>query len=201
MKVGIKMRKKFFKLAVSVFAGVIFCSATAPYAVFANEVENIESAEKEELGLDGDSSLNTSEEDADVYTLTAEDEAKISQAVDNYLAASGFNPLMQARGFGKKWWNSRSFVGNVIDAALIVVGIGSAAKSGQAAMKLIRANRRNITRVIEKQIANRIGISVSGILSSAFDFVGTISGYFSVGYLIACGLDKADRRYDGYILA
>lgn len=107
--------------------------------------------------------------------------------------------MMQARGFGRHWWNSRGFVGGVIDAALIVIGIGTAAKSAQTTIKILRANRRNITRVVEKQISS--GIGVSGILGGAIDLVGTFVGNFSVGYFIACGLDKADRRYDGYILA
>lgn len=195
------MKKRLFKLAVTIFAGVIFCSATAPYAAYASAMEDSEASEKTELGIDDDSSLNTSEKDADVYTLTAEDEAKIDAAVDSYLAEQHFNPMMQARGFGRHWWNSRGFVGGVIDAALIVIGVGTAAKSAQVTVKILRANRRNITRVVEKQIASRIGISVSGILGGAIDLVGTFVGNFSVGYFIACGLDKADRRYDGYILA
>lgn len=58
---------------------------------------------------EADRSLNTSEGDADVYTLTPEDEVEIDQAVDYYLAMEGFNPMMQARGFGKYWWKSHLF--------------------------------------------------------------------------------------------
>ncbi|MFW8054403.1 hypothetical protein [Vagococcus fluvialis] len=187
-----------------------------PTAVFANEAvesDNYDSNNIEDVLLVQDnledSNLNLNVEDGNEYTLTEEDEKNIEIAMDQILDGetqaifnpNEFNPMMMARGFGKKWWNKRAFVGNVIDAALVVLGIWSSARSVKAAMKIIKANRRNITRVIERQIAKRIGISVGGIISAAIDFVGNLSGYFSIGYLIACGLDWADRRYDGFIFA
>lgn len=149
-----------------------------------------------------ETSINSAEEmvNSDEYTLTAEDEARIDQATIEYLNLVGYSPR-RLRGFGRHWWNSRSFVGSVIDVAFIVLGFGAGVKSASQAMKIIRANRRNITRAIEKQLKARIGISIGSWLSAGLDVVGALSGV-SLGYAVAWGIDYVDgRRIDGYILA
>lgn len=146
--------------------------------------------------------INSAEEveNSDEYTLTAEDEAKIDEATTEYLNLVGYSPR-RLRGFGRHWWNSRSFVGSVIDVAFIVLGFGAGVKSANQAMKIIRANRRNITRAIEKQLKSRIGISIGSWVSAGLDVVGALSGV-SLGYAVAWGIDYVDgRRLDGYILA
>lgn len=95
------------------------------------------------------------------YTLTPEDEKRIDQALDQYLTMTYFNPR-RLRGVGKNWWNSKGFVAGVIDVGLIVIGLGTAASSTAAVRKLIRNNRTNITRMVEKQILAKVGIGVGG---------------------------------------
>jgi hypothetical protein len=73
-------------------------------------------------------------------------------------------------------------------------------RSTQAISQLIRANSRNITRVVESQIMKRVDISASGFLTAALDIAGTISD-ISVGSAIAYDLDKDDGRLDGYFMA
>jgi hypothetical protein len=135
----------------------------------------------------------------DEYTLTPEDEARLNEATSAYLKMVGYNPRL--RGFGRNWWNSRSFVGGVIDAVCIALGFGAGVKSAQKAAQLIRANRRNITRAVERQIKAYTGIKIGGYLSAGLDLVGALTGY-SLGYMIAWGIDYVDgKRLDGYILA
>ncbi|EDH3592326.1 hypothetical protein GCV60_03070 [Listeria monocytogenes] len=71
-----------------------------------------------------------------------------------------YNPLL--RGVGKHWWNSRSFVGGVLDAAFIVIGFGAGVKSAATLMQVGRSNRQTITRTIEKQIKLALGLSIGG---------------------------------------
>lgn len=191
------MKKKLFIVVVLVFVGIIFSSSTVPYLVYAAEERNTN------LELSGGIIEN---EDNDVYTLTKEDEKKIDQVVDEYLNQNNVpkntGPLgIEPYGFGKKWWNSRDFVGKIIDAALTVIGIGGGFRTAKGVMQIIRANRKNITRIIEKHIAKKIGIGIGSIVSGALNIASTLSGKFSIGYFIAWGLDIADRRTDGYICA
>ncbi|EOE6380005.1 hypothetical protein ACKO6X_002805 [Enterococcus hirae] len=101
---------------------------------------------------------------------------------------------------GKKWYNKRSNIATAIDIALIAVGIGATAKTSSTVIKLIRANRKNITRTVERKIAKTLGKSAASWVGTAISIGLTLEGT-SVGDLIAKGLDKADGRYDGYIFA
>ncbi|MDY4308003.1 hypothetical protein SNF32_15325 [Enterococcus mundtii] len=60
----------------------------------------------------------------------------MEQAINQYLAMTGFNPRM--RGVGKNWWNSTGFVAGVIDAGLIVLGLGLANSSVNTVKVIIR---------------------------------------------------------------
>ncbi|MEY8457787.1 hypothetical protein [Lactococcus ileimucosae] len=131
-------------------------------------------------------------------TITPEDEERVSNAVDEYLSMTGYNPLL--RRFGRNWWNSRRFIATVIDVGLIAVGIGAAARSRAALASILRNHRTLITRVVNGQILRRVGIGVSGILMASIRFAATLAGT-SIGGAIAWGLDRADGRLDGYILA
>lgn len=130
--------------------------------------------------------------------LTAEDELRMEQAINQYLSMTGFNPRM--RGVGKNWWNSTGFVAGVIDVGLIAIGLWTAGGSVSAVRTLLRNNRTNITRMVEKQILAKIGIGVSGLLNSMFNIALTIAST-SVGGVLAEGLDRADGKNDNYILA
>lgn len=130
--------------------------------------------------------------------LSSEDEARVEQAVSEYLSLVGFNPLMPR--FGRNWWNSVNFVGTVIDVALIAIGLWGTGKSVAVVRNLIRNNRRNITRVVESAIMKRIGVGVGGLLLAGIDVALTIAST-SLGWMIAKGMDIADRRNDGYIYA
>lgn len=111
---------------------------------------------------------------------------------------TGFNPRM--RGVGKNWWNSTGFVAGVIDVGLIAIGLWTAASNFGAVRTLLRNNRKNITRMVEKQILSKVGIGVGGFLNSMIDIALVISGA-SVGGGLAEGLDRADGKNDNYILA
>lgn len=136
-------------------------------------------------------------EDGEIL-LTPEDELRMEQAISQYLAMTGFNPRM--RGVGKNWWNSTGFVAGVIDVGLIAIGLWTAASNFGAVRTLLRNNRKNITRMVEKQILSKVGIGVGGFLNSMIDIALVISGA-SVGGILAEGLDRADGKNDHYILA
>lgn len=131
--------------------------------------------------------------------LTPEDETRLDKETSEYLKVLGYNPYL--RRFGRNWWNSRNFIGGVIDVAFIVLGFGAGARSASQIIKIIRANRRNITRSIEKQLATKVGITLGNWLSAGLDVAGALSGV-SLGYAVAWGIDYVDsKRLDGYILA
>ena len=136
-------------------------------------------------------------EDGEIV-LTPEDEVRMEQAINQYLAMAGFNPRM--RGVGKNWWNSTGFVAGVVDVGLIAIGLWTAGGSVSAVRTLLRNNRTNITRMVERQILAKIGIGVSGLLNSMFNIALTIAST-SVGGVLAEGLDRADGKNDNYILA
>lgn len=106
--------------------------------------------------------------------LTPEDELRMEQAISQYLAMTGFNPRM--RVVGKNWWNSTGFVAGVIDVGLIAIGLWTAASNFGAVRTLLRNNRKNITRMVEKQILSKVGIGVGGFLNSMIDIALVISG-------------------------
>lgn len=212
-------KKKFKQVTIGFVASVTLFSAIAPSVANADillkdnkvvsisEQKSIDAAmnyvssqyadvDINNTGLNSIGDTSKSEE----YTLTKEDEKRIDEAVSAYLEISGYNNSIQFRGIGKNWWNSRGFIAGIINVALTAIGIGAGMRSAQAISQLIRANRRNITRVVESQIMKRVGISASGFLTAALDIAGTISD-ISVGGAIAYGLDKADGRLDGYFMA
>ncbi|MDT2688485.1 hypothetical protein ACK4CS_15905 [Enterococcus gallinarum] len=82
--------------------------------------------------------------------VTHDDELRIAQAVNDYLTLTGFSPRL--RGVGKNWWNATGFVAGVIDAGLIVLGLGLANASAITVKAIIRNNKRNIARVAENVI-------------------------------------------------
>lgn len=114
--------------------------------------------------------------------LTAEDELRMEQAINQYLSMTGFNPRM--RGVGKNWWNSTGFVAGIIDVGLIAIGLWTAWSNLSAVRTLLRNNRKNITRMVEKQILAKAGFDVSGLLSSMIDIALTIAST-SVGGVLA----------------
>ncbi|MCO5506792.1 hypothetical protein NG849_04265 [Enterococcus faecium] len=131
--------------------------------------------------------------------LTPEDELRMEQAINQYLAMIGFNPRM--RGVGKNWWNSTGFVAGVIDAGLIVLGLGLANSSVNTIKAIIRKNKRNIARVTENVIVAQIGITtVRGKALAAVEIALALAGT-SAGGLIAEGLDRVDGRNDNYLWA
>ncbi|EGP4822340.1 TPA: hypothetical protein QFL11_000125 [Enterococcus faecium] len=131
--------------------------------------------------------------------LTPEDELRMEQAINQYLAMIGFNPRM--RGVGKNWWNSTGFVAGVIDAGLIVLGLGLANSSVNTVKAIIRKNKRNIARVTENVIVAQIGITtVRGKALAAVEIALALAGT-SAGGLIAEGLDRVDGRNDNYLWA
>lgn len=104
---------------------------------------------------------------------------------------------------GKHWYNKVGKVGNVataIDIASIAAGVGITAKTSSTVIKLIRANRTNITRVVESKIAQMLGRSAASWVGTAIN-IGLTVGGTSLGGVIAEGLDRADGRNDGYIFA
>ncbi|MDA3974393.1 hypothetical protein PF023_10065 [Enterococcus thailandicus] len=137
-------------------------------------------------------------EDGEIL-LTPEDEMRLDTATTEYLKAVGYSSYL--RRFGRNWWNSRSFIGGVIDDAFIALGFGAGARSANQIIQIIRVNRRNITRSIERQLRTKVGITLGNWLSAGLDAAGALSG-ISLGYAVAWGIDYVDgKRLDGYILA
>lgn len=138
--------------------------------------------------------------EVETLTITPEDEARVAEALKEYLSLTGYNPLL--RRFGRNWWNSRRFIATVIDVGLIAVGFGVAARSRAALVSILQRHRTLITRVAQNQILGRSGIAVPvpGLMTTAFRLATTLTG-ISIGGAIAWGLDRADGRLDGYILA
>jgi len=101
---------------------------------------------------------------------------------------------------GRNWYNSRDNIAKAIDVALIATGYGAGVKGYSSAMKLIRANRNHISRVVESQLRSILGPSVASSALASLDVALTVGGT-SAGDLIAKGLDIIDGRYDGYIFA
>lgn len=149
---------------------------------------------KEEYG-DVQPSFNENGE----IVLTPEDEVRLDKATSEYLKVVGYNPYL--RRFGRNWWNSRNFIGSVIDVVFIALGFGAGVRSASQIIQIIRANRRNITRSIERQLATKVGITLGNWVSAGLDAAGSLSG-ISLGYAVAWGIDYVDgKRLDGYILA
>lgn len=101
---------------------------------------------------------------------------------------------------GKHWYNKVGNVATAIDIASIAAGVGITAKTSSTVIKLIRANRTNITRVVESKIAQMLGRSAAYWIGTAIN-IGLTVGGTSLGGVIAEGLDRADGRNDGYIFA
>lgn len=143
--------------------------------------------------------------------LSADDSGVIGIAIrlslNNIFVYCQNNPvnMNDPEGYlGKHWWNSVSFIGGIIDAALILIGVVSTNKSLAALKRLIRKNRNGITKRVWRRICGyftKLSISwVSTAIEMALALVGT-----SVGNLIAKALDYIDpwwgyRRSNGYIL-
>lgn len=130
--------------------------------------------------------------------MTAEDEVRVEKAITEYLEMVGYNPRL--RGVGKNFWNSKSFATKVIDVAIIAMGLSGSYASAAAVRKIIRANRTNITRVIEKDILKKIGLGGANFASAAIDTALIITGT-SIGAVVSEGLDRADKKNDDYIFA
>lgn len=130
--------------------------------------------------------------------MTAEDEARVEKAITEYLEMVGYNPRL--RGVGKNFWNSKSFATKAIDVAMVAMGLYGSYASATAVRKIIRANRTNITRLIEKNIMKKIDLGGASFVSVAIDTALTIAGT-SIGTVVAEGLDRADKKNDDYIFA
>ncbi|PCR98747.1 hypothetical protein [Lactococcus fujiensis] len=101
---------------------------------------------------------------------------------------------------GKHWYNKVDNVATAIDIATILAGVGISSKTSSTVIKLIRANRTNITRVVESKIAAMLGRSAASWVGTAINIGLTIGGT-SIGSVVAEGLDRVDGKNDGYILA
>ena len=92
---------------------------------------------------------------------------------------------------GKHWYNQRGNVAPAIDVAVAIAGVGFAVKTSSTVIKLIRANRTKITRVVGAKIAAMLGKSAASWVGTAISIGLTIGGA-SIGDLAARGLDYAD---------
>ncbi len=122
----------------------------------------------------------------------------------NYCGNNAPN-MNDASGFlGRHWWNSVGFIGGVIDAVLILIGVVSTNKTLSALKNLIRRHRKGITKRVWRRICRYFTKLTISWLSTAIDIALTLFGT-SIGDLIAMALDYIDpwwgyRRSNGYIL-
>ena len=114
--------------------------------------------------------------------LILEDGVRLDQATSEYLKVVGYNAYL--RRFGCNWWNSRNFIGGVIDVAFIALGFGPGARSANQIIQIIRANRRNIPRAIERKLAAKVGITLGNWLSAGLNATGALLE-ISLGYAVA----------------
>lgn len=130
------------------------------------------------------------------YILTAEDEERAEKAVNEYFEI--IESKLNQRGLGDIVLNRVGVVAAAIDIALIAAGIVSSGVAASQIKTILRANRTNITRVVEKTILAKVGISVGSVVGAAIDIALVIVGT-SLGEIIAKGLDRVDGRNDGLI--
>ena len=113
--------------------------------------------------------------------------------------------MCDATGYlGKHWWNSVNFIGKIIDAVLILMGVVSTNKTLSALKRLIRKNRKGITQRVWRRICGYFTKLTVSWLSTAVDVALVLFGS-SIGDLIARALDYIDpwwgyKKSNGYIL-
>ena len=103
------------------------------------------------------------------------------------------NEEMEYVDGGNGWYNSRSFIGTVLDVAIIAVTGGVSIASTAAARKFIKNYRGTLTRIARNTLLKYVGRASATAISCAIDIALTIGG------MIAAGLDYADGNYNGYV--
>lgn len=121
-----------------------------------------------------------------------------------YCANDPINYVDPSGHLRKHWWNSVKWVGNFIDAGLIIFGLKTTFVTKKALKKYLKAHGPRIKRVAKKELQKRIPRISTAFISSAFEMILMFSST-SIGRIIAKGLDYVDswwgyRRNNGYIL-
>lgn len=115
----------------------------------------------------------------------------------NYAVMSE-DEMMYVEGGKNGWWNSRSFIGTVLDVAIIAVTGVQTVTGIKAIRKIIKKNRKKMVKRIEKELYKHIGRASTAAITCAIDIALTLTGT-SIGGLIASGLDYVDGKYNGYV--
>ena len=122
---------------------------------------------------------------------------------NNYAVVSN-DEMEYIDGGANGWWNAVWFITGAIDTVLYLVpaiaAANKASKLGKglgAALKAVGVAKSTMISGTIK-LLKKIGLNVSkAVVSNIVGAVWTFAG-FSIGGLIATGIDRIDGRYNGY---
>ena len=100
---------------------------------------------------------------------------------------------------GKKKWNKVSNVAIGLDVAFTLAGYGASSCAARKAIKLLKSSTK-LTRTIRNKLISYVGKAAAGYMSTGINIALTIAGT-SAGGLLAEGMDRVDKKNDGYIFA
>lgn len=93
---------------------------------------------------------------------------------------------------GNGWWNSTGFIGVIIDAGLMAIGIWSSA--GKAAIDKLKACATTAVNYLRNRFG--LGSAFAGKVLATIFGLGSILGA-SIGYFAALAIDGADGWFGG----
>ncbi|WP_208559619.1 argininosuccinate lyase [Marinilactibacillus kalidii] len=106
--------------------------------------------------------------------------------------------MMYLDGGVKEWYNKTGFIAGALNVAILAYSGGTSYFAGRAAVKLIKSQKGQITRLVQAQLIKHIGKASAGLVGTGINIGLTIGGT-SIGSMIATGLDIADGRKNGYV--
>jgi len=108
---------------------------------------------------------------------------------------------LEGGGLGKHWYNKRSFIATVIDVGIaIYFGVSGYLSIARAKNIIKSLTGRTMKAKIAARLSSYVGSVFANFFGAVIDIITAISG-FSVGGMIAYGMDRLDGKNDGYILA
>lgn len=118
---------------------------------------------------------------------------------NNYVALEQEEMMyLDGGGVGCNWWNKRDNIAYAINIAAAAVSGGMSVYQTYAIKKLI-ANRGMMSRVVRSAITRYIGGVSMATITNALNIAATVAEVFSLGGVIAYGLDIVDGTFYGYL--
>ena len=108
---------------------------------------------------------------------------------------------LEGGGIGKHWYNKRSFVATVLDVGIaLFIGIGGILNAVKAKQYLAKIAGKTVRLYMINRLKKYIGSAIANFFATALNVISAIGG-FTLGGLIAYGMDRLDGKNDGYVLA